>query len=286
MNAATFACHEDANGNKSILVYPRGTAEGSRSFRVSRETLAPYFHRPQQEVADKLGVSCTTLKKICRKLGIERWPNVSRPSRSNRANSPSKRSLHGASARGAAATTERDDPSEAQSTRSMFATGSAGVGMPASAAAGVEGRTSSIGSAASFESVQQGSEADTLEESPDVKQAHRDPEETAASRREATSSSLLASTIDDAVLALHGHTTTSYTSPGFAPASSRSIGHGWTADEFFRSDPLEVWSELVDSSHRDDGMASGSSLAAQGGAAGPASEKDDQAGPAKRLPFS
>lgn len=39
------------------------------------EDLAPYFHLPINEVAVKLNVCATILKKICRKNGIQRWPH-------------------------------------------------------------------------------------------------------------------------------------------------------------------------------------------------------------------
>ncbi|XP_049851263.1 uncharacterized protein LOC126325822 [Schistocerca gregaria] len=42
---------------------------------INLETLSEYFHLPITEVARKIGVCATVLKKICRKNGIPRWPH-------------------------------------------------------------------------------------------------------------------------------------------------------------------------------------------------------------------
>ncbi|EKX36947.1 hypothetical protein GUITHDRAFT_116814 [Guillardia theta CCMP2712] len=41
---------------------------------VSLSTLEPLFHLPQESAARRLGVSLTSLKAACRKIGIKRWP--------------------------------------------------------------------------------------------------------------------------------------------------------------------------------------------------------------------
>ena len=41
---------------------------------VQRETISALFGRPQVEAAQKLGISVTTFKQVCRKLGVTRWP--------------------------------------------------------------------------------------------------------------------------------------------------------------------------------------------------------------------
>ena len=46
----------------------------SQPIVLSRQALEPLFDRPLREAAISLGVSCTALKTICRKLRIERWP--------------------------------------------------------------------------------------------------------------------------------------------------------------------------------------------------------------------
>jgi len=45
------------------------------SYDLSLEDLSQYFHLPINDVAKKLGVCATVLKKICRKNGIQRWPH-------------------------------------------------------------------------------------------------------------------------------------------------------------------------------------------------------------------
>eukprot|EP00276_Gloeochaete_wittrockiana_P017787 CAMPEP_0184346330 /NCGR_PEP_ID=MMETSP1089-20130417/14600_1 /TAXON_ID=38269 ORGANISM="Gloeochaete wittrockiana, Strain SAG46.84" /NCGR_SAMPLE_ID=MMETSP1089 /ASSEMBLY_ACC=CAM_ASM_000445 /LENGTH=307 /DNA_ID=CAMNT_0026676953 /DNA_START=85 /DNA_END=1005 /DNA_ORIENTATION=+ len=41
---------------------------------VSPEHLATFYHLPLHEVAQRLGICTTALKKLCRRRGIERWP--------------------------------------------------------------------------------------------------------------------------------------------------------------------------------------------------------------------
>ncbi|EKX38944.1 hypothetical protein GUITHDRAFT_115050 [Guillardia theta CCMP2712] len=45
-----------------------------RTLDLSMETMSSYFHMPLDEAAKKLGIASTTLKLICRKLGVPRWP--------------------------------------------------------------------------------------------------------------------------------------------------------------------------------------------------------------------
>eukprot|EP01096_Ripella_sp_DP13-Kostka_P001023 TRINITY_DN11224_c0_g1_i1.p1 TRINITY_DN11224_c0_g1~~TRINITY_DN11224_c0_g1_i1.p1 ORF type:complete len:362 (+),score=175.34 TRINITY_DN11224_c0_g1_i1:132-1088(+) len=42
---------------------------------LTLDDLAPYFHLPINEASKKLGICATVLKKICRKIGISRWPH-------------------------------------------------------------------------------------------------------------------------------------------------------------------------------------------------------------------
>ena len=42
---------------------------------ITRDQLREYFHLPINEVAKRLGVCATVLKKICRKNGVPRWPH-------------------------------------------------------------------------------------------------------------------------------------------------------------------------------------------------------------------
>eukprot|EP00287_Rhodomonas_sp_CCMP768_P010654 CAMPEP_0196728526 /NCGR_PEP_ID=MMETSP1091-20130531/9173_1 /TAXON_ID=302021 /ORGANISM="Rhodomonas sp., Strain CCMP768" /LENGTH=225 /DNA_ID=CAMNT_0042071281 /DNA_START=32 /DNA_END=709 /DNA_ORIENTATION=+ len=68
----------------SVDVYPRRKAgqaclgSDRPPVKVTYDLLAPFFGRPLQVVAKRMGLCCTALKKACRKLGIERWPNTSK----------------------------------------------------------------------------------------------------------------------------------------------------------------------------------------------------------------
>ena len=57
--------------------------KGQAPVLVQRETISALFGRPQGEAAQELGLSVTTLKKLCRKLGVARWP-YSRSSRKSK----------------------------------------------------------------------------------------------------------------------------------------------------------------------------------------------------------
>ena len=41
---------------------------------VTTEYLENYYHLPQTDAAKLMGIGTTTLKKLCRSLGIKRWP--------------------------------------------------------------------------------------------------------------------------------------------------------------------------------------------------------------------
>jgi len=45
---------------------------------LERATIAQHFGLPQGEAAQELGISLTTLKQACRKLGVQRWPYTKR----------------------------------------------------------------------------------------------------------------------------------------------------------------------------------------------------------------
>eukprot|EP00276_Gloeochaete_wittrockiana_P018738 CAMPEP_0184345124 /NCGR_PEP_ID=MMETSP1089-20130417/13571_1 /TAXON_ID=38269 ORGANISM="Gloeochaete wittrockiana, Strain SAG46.84" /NCGR_SAMPLE_ID=MMETSP1089 /ASSEMBLY_ACC=CAM_ASM_000445 /LENGTH=162 /DNA_ID=CAMNT_0026675301 /DNA_START=63 /DNA_END=548 /DNA_ORIENTATION=+ len=42
---------------------------------LTLDDLSPFFHLPINEASKKLGICATVLKKICRKIGISRWPH-------------------------------------------------------------------------------------------------------------------------------------------------------------------------------------------------------------------
>jgi hypothetical protein len=47
---------------------------GSKRIELTLALLAQHFHEPLDVVTDKLGVSKTTLKAVCRRLGLAKWP--------------------------------------------------------------------------------------------------------------------------------------------------------------------------------------------------------------------
>ncbi|CAN0279259.1 unnamed protein product [Discosporangium mesarthrocarpum] len=52
----------------------RGMGPRGVSKRVNRAVLETYFDRPLDEAGRALGVSTTIVKRLCRKMGISRWP--------------------------------------------------------------------------------------------------------------------------------------------------------------------------------------------------------------------
>jgi hypothetical protein len=52
------------------------TNQFANSFSIRLDDLRPHFHLPVREAAAKLGVCHTTLKAVCRRLNIARWPHV------------------------------------------------------------------------------------------------------------------------------------------------------------------------------------------------------------------
>jgi len=61
----------DVSAARSAAVQP---AKGRPPAKVHVETLKTMFDRPQPEAAKELGISLTTLKQVCRRLGLHRWP--------------------------------------------------------------------------------------------------------------------------------------------------------------------------------------------------------------------
>ena len=66
--------------------------KGRAPVHLNLETIAPFFGTRQQEAAQKLGISTTTLKQVCRKLGVSRWPYM-RSSKKNRIKTESKEQI-------------------------------------------------------------------------------------------------------------------------------------------------------------------------------------------------
>ena len=66
-----------------VRLFPRGKSKavahaGPRKARspmlFSYQAISSLFDRPQKDAAGRLGISLTTLKQVCRKLGVLRWP--------------------------------------------------------------------------------------------------------------------------------------------------------------------------------------------------------------------
>eukprot|EP00960_Hanusia_phi_P039371 753865-Hanusia_phi.AAC.2 len=61
----------------SVTVTPRPRPDRPQSplgVQLSLETITPLFHTRQEQAAKLLGISLTSLKCACRRLGISRWP--------------------------------------------------------------------------------------------------------------------------------------------------------------------------------------------------------------------
>jgi hypothetical protein len=84
-------------------------AKGRAPILVSYQAIASFFGQPQNDAARQLGISLTTLKQVCRKLGLTRWPYM-RPCKS----APAKRMREAARAakQAKAATSAKAEPSE------------------------------------------------------------------------------------------------------------------------------------------------------------------------------
>jgi hypothetical protein len=52
----------------------QGGLKANVAVELNREKLQSMFHMRLPEAAKRLGVSETTLKQVCRKLGVPRWP--------------------------------------------------------------------------------------------------------------------------------------------------------------------------------------------------------------------
>jgi hypothetical protein len=69
------------NGIVKVHLFPRRKAgdhifpeKGRLPVKVDRETVESLFGVPQPDAARALGISLTSLKQVCRKLGVTRWP--------------------------------------------------------------------------------------------------------------------------------------------------------------------------------------------------------------------
>jgi hypothetical protein len=77
--------------NARVQLFPRRKAgdtvhpeKGRQPLKVDLDTVYSMFGMPQAEAARLLGLSLTTLKQVCRKLGVSRWPYTRKCKRSKR----------------------------------------------------------------------------------------------------------------------------------------------------------------------------------------------------------
>jgi hypothetical protein len=72
-----FATFEAKMEHREVLVYKRGKARldgPTESVRVSLDVIEQLGSLPLERAAATLGLSATSFKGACRKLGIQRWP--------------------------------------------------------------------------------------------------------------------------------------------------------------------------------------------------------------------
>mmetsp|Transcript_27790 Transcript_27790/g.90408 ORF Transcript_27790/g.90408 Transcript_27790/m.90408 type:complete len:385 (-) Transcript_27790:67-1221(-) len=66
---------EEADGGPIVIVCARkGSLTGKNKVEISYETLSSHFDQSMQEASKKLGIGKSTLKVVCRRLGLEKWP--------------------------------------------------------------------------------------------------------------------------------------------------------------------------------------------------------------------
>ena len=66
--------HKAAEGAPEVVEHLEATG-GRRSAPVTGQTLREHFHLPLHTVAQKFGMCTTAFKKMCRRLGIAKWPH-------------------------------------------------------------------------------------------------------------------------------------------------------------------------------------------------------------------
>ena len=81
-HAAALADDADGGEQDFSLGQRRTSKQGRPAARVDENRMRTMFGMPQPEAAKALGVSLTTLKQACRRLGLSRWP-YRRPSKGN-----------------------------------------------------------------------------------------------------------------------------------------------------------------------------------------------------------
>jgi RWP-RK domain len=81
-----------ANGNWAnlrggVVNVPQGyaTSYGHGDNAITLDDLSPHFHSSLRDAAAKMDISVTTLKRACRRLGLQRWPRRELASKANEA---------------------------------------------------------------------------------------------------------------------------------------------------------------------------------------------------------
>jgi len=74
---------------RSVQVYARKGKSMSRSpVVITFERLAEHFHESLETAAAKIGIGKSTMKHVCRRLGIDKWPYTHKGHRKNRPRKP------------------------------------------------------------------------------------------------------------------------------------------------------------------------------------------------------
>mmetsp|Transcript_25181 Transcript_25181/g.83148 ORF Transcript_25181/g.83148 Transcript_25181/m.83148 type:complete len:192 (+) Transcript_25181:157-732(+) len=67
---------------KAVKVQSRQFAnEASRQIEITPDLLSQHFHESLESAAASIGIGKSTMKVVCRRLGIEKWPYVRKGSR-------------------------------------------------------------------------------------------------------------------------------------------------------------------------------------------------------------
>eukprot|EP00961_Rhodomonas_salina_P125765 1694458-Rhodomonas_salina.2 len=74
-------------GNNKTLLYPRrkgvdpelSEVSGRKPVMLDADGVKQLFHLPLRDAADRVGICVTSLKRVCRRLGIQRWPYTKPP---------------------------------------------------------------------------------------------------------------------------------------------------------------------------------------------------------------
>ncbi|EKX49844.1 hypothetical protein GUITHDRAFT_104240 [Guillardia theta CCMP2712] len=83
---------------KSVTVHSRRlTSSSVQPVQITAELLAEHFHESLEVAASKIGIGKSTMKIVCRRLGIEKWPYVHTGSRRRRGRAGQEKAKKGES---------------------------------------------------------------------------------------------------------------------------------------------------------------------------------------------